>query len=204
MCLTFFTHTPFFPTLSILFLIDSWGAALPTAKVAALPDSGFFLDYNATTTATAYGSIMRWVFSAMNSTNGVPAACVAANPTDPARCIFAEHVSPTLSVPFFPMQSSYDSWQAGNDLQSKDVAAINTYGQKLRSLVETNLLGTNPHNGVFLDACFHHCGDWGITIDGDSTAVAFQTWYNNIGKQGAKQEWVNRSAYPCTACCNIA
>jgi len=188
--------------LSTYLHADEWGAALPGTKVVALPDSGFFLDYNSS--ANGYSSSMRWVFDAMNSTGGVPAACRAANPSDPALCIFAEHVAPTLKVPFFPMQSQYDSWQIGNDLRNKDQAAINAYGLKLRGLVEKNLLATNTHNGVFLDACYHHCGDWGITIDGDSTAVAFQTWYNSLGTAGAKQEWVNRSSYPCASCCTIA
>ena len=88
--------------LSTFLHADTWGAALPTAKVVALPDSGFFRNYNATNTATDYGSIMRWVFSAMNSTGGVPAACVSANSADPALCIFAENVAPTLKVSPIP------------------------------------------------------------------------------------------------------
>ena len=49
--------------------------------------------------------------SAMNSTGGLPAACIAANPANPSVCIFAEGVSPTLKTPFFPLQSQFDSWQ---------------------------------------------------------------------------------------------
>ena len=94
--------------LSTFLHADEWGAALPTAKVTAMPDSGFFLDFNATA-GGGYGAGMRWVFGAMNSSGGVPAACVAANAADPAKCIFAEHVAPTLKVPFFPLQSKYDS-----------------------------------------------------------------------------------------------
>ena len=80
---------------------DAWGAALPGAKVTAMPDSGFFLDYNATAAGgrMGYGQLMRWVCSAMNSTGGLPAACVAANPSDPCKCIFAEHVVATAKVP---------------------------------------------------------------------------------------------------------
>ncbi len=130
---------------------DEWAAALPpTTKVAALPDSGFFLDYNATENG-GYGNLMRWVFSAMNSTNGVPAACRAANPDDPAKCIFAEHVAPTLKTPFFPLQSEYDSWQVGNDLDNKTDSAINAYGAMLTQRLQDNLLSTNPQNGAFLD-----------------------------------------------------
>ena len=54
---------------------------------------------------------MIWLFNRFNSTGGVPASCIAANPTNMSRCIFAEGVAPTLKTPFFPLQSEYDSWQ---------------------------------------------------------------------------------------------
>lgn len=185
---------------------DEWGAALPNAKVTAMPDSGFFLDYNATANK-GYGSLMRWVFSAMNSSGGVPAACIAANSDDPARCIFAEHVVPYSKVPLFPLQSKYDSWQIGNDLDNKTPAAINAWGTKLRGLVEENLLGPTRLNGVFLDSCNHHCGEWGITIDGQPTALAHQQWYRTLSVSGSKKEWNQNGttpAYPCASCCKIA
>jgi hypothetical protein len=185
---------------------DAWGAALPNAKkVTALPDSGFFLDFNATGSRLGYGALMRWVCGAMNSTGGLPAACVAANPADPCKCIFAEHVVATAKVPLFPLQSKYDSWQIGNDLDNKDPAAINAWGAKLQGLVEGNLLGAEKPNGVFLDSCNHHCGAWGITIDGQPTQLAHQTWYNNLGVSGAKKEWTNRTvSFPCASCCKVA
>ena len=221
--------------LSTFLHADEWRAALPpAAKVAALPDSGFFLlvprrppplapffpplippttahclpslhrDYNYTQNM-GYGQTMRWVFSRMNASGGVPAACVAANPADPARCIFAEHVAPTLRTPFFPMQSQYDSWQARNVLANASSApAMNAFGALLRARLERSLLAPSPHNGVFLDACYHHCGNWGMTIDGQTTAAAFGAWWDALGTAGAKQEWVNSSAYPCTSCCAIA
>ena len=184
---------------------DEWGAALPNAKVTAMPDSGFFLDYNATAGSRGgYGQLMRWVCSAMNSTGGLPAACVAANPSDPCKCIFAEHVVATAKVPLYPLQSKYDSWQIGNDLDNKDPQAINAWGAKLQGLVEANLLGAGRPSGVFLDSCNHHCGAWGITIDGQPTQLAHQAWYNSLGVAGAKKEWTNNTvAYPCAACCKV-
>jgi hypothetical protein len=176
---------------------------LPAAKVVAMPDSGFFLDYNYTQGA-GYGALMRWVYAGMNSSGGVPAACAAANPDDPARCIFAEHVAPTLKTPFFPINSRYDSWQQRNILVSNNASQINAYAKLFEARVEANLLAASPSNGAFLDACSHHCGSWGIEIDGDSTGVAMQKWYNSIGRAGAKQLWANETSYPCAACCAIA
>jgi hypothetical protein len=162
------------------------------------------LDYNYTQ-GVGYAQTMRWVYRAMNSSGGVPAACRAANPADPARCIFAEHVSPTLATPFFPLQSQYDSWQARNVLvNATSVPAMNTFGRLLRERLERSLLATNPSNGVFLDACYHHCYNWNMVIDGQTTAAAFGQWWASLGAAGAKQEWVNGSSYPCTACCAIS
>lgn len=196
--------------LSTYLHMDEWAAAIhavsPSAKVVAMPDSGFFLDYNATEGA-GYGASLRWVHDRMNGTHGVPAACRAANPTDPAKCIFAEHVSPTLATATFPLQSEYDAWQVGNELfvKSDNASAINPYGALLVSRLEADLLGAspNPGHGAFLDSCFHHCGEWGsIKIDGQEQAGAFAEWYAALGTAGAKKEWKQGKAYPCAACCH--
>lgn len=96
---------------------------------------------------------MRWVFNAMNAAGGVPAACAAANPSDPALCIFAETAVKYLKTPTFPLQSMYDSWQQGNILFSSTPADVNTYGALLTKTLGATLLPSNPDSGVFLDAC---------------------------------------------------
>lgn len=191
--------------LSTFLHADEWAAALPGVQVVAMPDSGFFLDYNTTTPGkTGYGTALRWVYNRMNGTGGVPAACRAANPNDEAKCIFAEHVAPTLKTPFFPLQSQYDSWQVGNDLMNNTAAAVNTYGQLLSQRVQTDLLAANPNHGVFLDSCYHHCGDeWdAISIDGQKQSAAFQQWYTTLGVNGAKKFWNQNQVYPCNSCCS--
>ena len=79
--------------LSTYLHADSWRSAIqaasPSARVVAVPDSGFFLNYNASKARTPFGAGMRWVYNRMNGTGGVPAACAAANAADPALCIFA-------------------------------------------------------------------------------------------------------------------
>jgi hypothetical protein len=47
----------------------------------------------------------------MNSTSGVNDACIAANAGSEWKCIFAEHTSPHIKTPIFPLQGEYDSWQ---------------------------------------------------------------------------------------------
>jgi hypothetical protein len=194
--------------LSTFLHADSWAAALPAdATVVAMPDSGFFLDYNATNVAFSYEDLMRWVYTRMNATASVYApACGAANSADPALCIFSEYVSRTMSTPTFPLQSQYDSWQVGNDLFAKsgDKSAINAYGALLTARVETDLLAAAPaKHGVFLDSCYHHCGNEfnAVTVDGMSQATAMQAWYNSLGQAGARKEWKQGQVYPCAACC---
>eukprot|EP00698_Gefionella_okellyi_P004336 TRINITY_DN14011_c0_g1_i1.p1 TRINITY_DN14011_c0_g1~~TRINITY_DN14011_c0_g1_i1.p1 ORF type:complete len:386 (-),score=77.54 TRINITY_DN14011_c0_g1_i1:67-1224(-) len=176
--------------------VDWWHELLRGRKVVGLPDSGFFLDFES---AANYHNGMMWVFQAMNSTRGVNDECVIAHSRthDEWMCIFAEHVSPFIRTPLFAMQSQYDAWQIGNDLDSKDPAAINKYGARLTQLVKTNLLN-QPQHGAFLDSCDHHCGDWGnIVIDGDNIAQAFQKFYNG----GSQKLWEQAKTYPCDACC---
>ena len=73
-----------------------------------MPDSGFFLDAEQ---GPKYHSNMQWVFTYMNSTSGVNDACIAGNAGNEWKCIFAEHTSPFIKTPIFPLQGEYDSWQ---------------------------------------------------------------------------------------------
>ena len=108
---------------------DWWCDAIRTAtggslsKCAALPDSGFFLDYESPH-ATAvpppakykggyFRAYMGWAFDAFNASGGLHADCVAAmaNRGTPNLCMFAEHTAPFIHTPLFALQSEYDSWQ---------------------------------------------------------------------------------------------
>ena len=187
---------------------DSWRDAIlassPNAKVVAVPDSGFFLNYNASAHRAPYGASMRWVFDRGNGTGGVPPACLAANPSDPALCMFAEVVSRTMATPTLAQQSTYDSYQVGSILEVPDsnVSAINAYGRLVAARVQADLIATSPNHGVFLDSCFHHVEEWNdITIEGATISQALAEFYGSVGKPGAKRVWAQGQAYPCAACC---
>lgn len=169
------------------------------AKMVCMPDSGFFLDYEG---PPKYHSGMIWAFRAQNSTSGVNQACISAHQRtgDTQMCMFAEHTAPFVQTPTFPLQSAYDSWQCPNDLGSNDPTLINQWGANLTRLVQQNLLipGQGRHS-VFLDSCYHHCGEWGsIRINGDTQPIAFQKWYE--GQQ--KQPYIQNKPYKCDACCS--
>eukprot|EP00040_Diaphanoeca_grandis_P032659 m.198465 g.198465 ORF g.198465 m.198465 type:complete len:410 (-) comp32695_c3_seq1:82-1311(-) len=184
--------------------VDNWAdlltTAAPKAKVRGMPDSGFFLD---TEHQPMYHSNMQWVFNYMNSTSGVNDACIAANVGMEWKCIFAEHTSPHIKTPIFPLQGEYDSWQMCCDLgaETKDnvtVPLINSWGANLTALVHANLLSSGVAHGIFLDSCLHHCGAWGqILIDGMVQGPAFQKWYET-GTDGVH---IQGKTYPCPNCC---
>lgn len=191
---------------------DHWASRVPrSVKVAALPDSGFFLDEQFisasvadTTTPGNYHDGLVWVFHQMNSTSGVNDACIEAHARsgDTELCIFAEHTAPHIKTPTFPLQSEYDSWQTGHVLPvSTNATMVNQMGANMTARVHANLL-SQPQHGIFLDSCHHHCGEWGdITIDGDNQAQAFMAFYNGIGDRHAKKVWIQGQTYPCDACC---
>lgn len=165
---------------------DTWAAALPKARVVAMPDSGFFLNYAAPDVTPTYPQRMQWTYENANVSGGglLSPKCIAAHAGEEYLCMFAENLAPTLATPTFALQSIYDSYQIGAILHANasDAAAVNTYGALLRTRLHAALL-SNPKNGAAIDACYHHCGrtswsDIGFAgIDFDHTqGEAFASW----------------------------
>jgi len=95
--------------------------ASPRLRVfKAAPASGFFLNHtSAGGGGFVYGAQMRAVFGFMNSSAGVPAACLArVGPGRGHECITAAGVWPTMATPTFVQNSAVDSWQLGCVLTS--------------------------------------------------------------------------------------
>eukprot|EP01125_Pyxidicula_operculata_P008327 TRINITY_DN2804_c0_g1_i1.p2 TRINITY_DN2804_c0_g1~~TRINITY_DN2804_c0_g1_i1.p2 ORF type:complete len:360 (+),score=63.23 TRINITY_DN2804_c0_g1_i1:1188-2267(+) len=177
--------------------VDWWKSILPrTAKVVGMPDSGFFLDYE---TSRNYHGMMVWVFEQMNSTAGLNQRCISAHQAtkDTWKCIFAEHTSPFIQTPMFPLQSQFDSWQLDNILgNNTDVALVNKFGTILLDRVTKSLLD-RAQNSIWLHSCSDHCGGWGnIHIEGHVMATAFQQWYD-----GSLHRYFQGKPFPCTECC---
>eukprot|EP01127_Copromyxa_protea_P000669 TRINITY_DN10572_c0_g1_i1.p1 TRINITY_DN10572_c0_g1~~TRINITY_DN10572_c0_g1_i1.p1 ORF type:complete len:364 (+),score=65.55 TRINITY_DN10572_c0_g1_i1:74-1093(+) len=180
--------------------VDWWASHFSSSvKVRGLPDSGFFLDYNSPlANVPQYGTNLRWVFKEMNCTFGVNQDCIKANVAAPEKCMFAEHTGPHIKIPIFPLQSMFDSWQSAHILGSNETAPMNKYGQLLEKRIKASVL-SNSKNGLFLDSCFHHCGEWdAINIGGQDSARAFDSWYKT-GKNGAH---LQNKVYPCEGCCH--
>ena len=192
---------------------DTWAAALPGARVVAMPDSGFFLNYEAGSVPAneTFPARMRWTFDNANVSGGglLPPACTAAHPGAEWLCMFAENLAPTLRTPTFALQSVHDTYQVAAILHAaaNDTGAINAFGALLRGKLHQALLDGGGAHGGAVDACSHHCGGtaWGgIGFAGGggggvTQGGAFEAWYSGKGRVFEQNE-----AYPCAACCNSA
>jgi O-palmitoleoyl-L-serine hydrolase len=87
-------------------------ARAPTAKVWSLPDSGIFLDsMDYASKQHSYRALFQNFMKISNEEVDPPTAeCVAANPTEKWKCMFAEYISDHIKVPLFAIESMYDSW----------------------------------------------------------------------------------------------
>jgi len=204
--------------LSTYLHADQWKLALPNrAFVAAMPDGGFFLDWDASkpaTSAHSYAHELRANFYDFQARGGVNQDCIETHEDaggDEADCYFAEHTVPFIETPLFALQSVVDSWQLGNELgNSKDPSVVNNYrNATTRRLLE--LLTTNKKHGGFIDSCVHHCGMWDVLHVGETRmADAFTQWYTGqrkaweTGVPQSSTTWWQREAFPCAKCCGSA
>jgi len=123
-------------------------------------------------------------------------------------------------IPVFVLQSRFDSsnirrlqWGGIRDFGHEVTRRLNaSEGQFVSSRRSDDMVP----QGLFLDACFHHCMKWSeISIDGISAPVAFsafmrtaEEWHD--GRQtksglGAQEYWLQQvydeMNLPCTDCC---
>eukprot|EP00042_Codosiga_hollandica_P055950 m.794540 g.794540 ORF g.794540 m.794540 type:complete len:405 (-) comp59238_c0_seq16:80-1294(-) len=168
--------------LATYFHSDYIASFFPTAIVKAMPVSGFFLNVTNLVGASVYGEQMANVFSFQNSTGGVHPACLAANPTNPAACIFAENTYPYVQTPIFPLNSMYDTWQLSCILtstispeacdtfaawsscisnpeacNSTQIQTLQSYGKVFLDRFTSAPTFTRSQNGAFIDSCLGHC-----------------------------------------------
>ena len=175
-------------------------------KIVGLADSGFFLEFEPTITPTItnYTGMMRWLYYSMNVTIGAGNDCKLHNLDHPYRCIFSQYMSQHIAVPMFALQSRFDAWQIPciasvvNASNNQNYDYINHFGQTFVQKLETSFL-KHSRNGVFLDSCYHHCGEWDqIKIDGMQQADAFDKFYHG----NEINVWYQSQLFPCNTCCS--
>jgi hypothetical protein len=179
----------------------------PTVKrYKAAAVSGFFLNHTNVDGVPVYPLQMVNVFHMQNATNGVNAQCVAANPTSPARCIFAENTYPFIQTPFFVANSMYDAWSLANILTvnqadshkwsqciqdlgnctDKQVKVLNGLWQvQFLERIMTSSNFWQNRNGCFVHSIVKHCGEesrlWNaeVKIGGLYVNQAWGQWYSD-------------------------
>ena len=164
----------------------------------AMPDSGFFLDYEG---AGEYDMCMRWLFDYQNTSIALNEQCVKEQ-TDAHKCMFAQYTVPYIESRVLALQSRFDTYQTGSELRSNDTADINTYGNVLMETVLQSFEGC-AHSVVFLDSCAHHTGLWGDIVIGGQNAVQVQLdFWNSNRSASTSAVYFQDEAYPCDECCS--
>ena len=102
--------------LSSMLHVDRLADRLPSARVRAVPGSGWFPEADVPSYPTpprTYALRMRGAARAHRAVP--PRRCAAARPRDAWRCFFAEHLVPSVASPIFVLNSLYDAWQWRNE-----------------------------------------------------------------------------------------
>merc|ERR1712019_124973 len=99
---------------------------------------------------------------------------------DPALCFMSPHMQDTIRTPFFVFNSKYDSWQLGNELQSKwttkaEQDAVIQYG--LDFMQQFAPVAASPKNGAFITSCICHGCPWPqLTLEGKTSYQHYAAW----------------------------
>lgn len=168
-----------------------------TAFVAVLSDSGVFPEQQKQQRQPQQHSALlefpqfRWIHANTNVSGSLPAGCLQAG--FGWRCMHIGVALPHVRTPVFVLQSLADSWHVASLV---DNGTLPTLAARIRDAVVPAI---RPPHGGLLDACFHHCEQWGkIGCGGQSNADAFMRWY-----QSRLRCWLrSRSKYPSSNCSN--
>jgi len=182
------------------YVYDEWVKPLG-ANFLAMPDSGFFLQYEGT---GKYVTGLNWVYQYQNASASMNVECMQKHDEDDKHlCMFAQQTAPYVHVKMFPLQSRFDSWQTDCELESKNPKVINEYGTNFTQIFEaTYLNGTQykEQHAAWLESCYHHCWNFDtIVIDNFYPYQAqFEVYYGNLTHS---KFWFQEEVYPCSTCC---
>eukprot|EP00746_Dinoflagellata_sp_MGD_P016026 gnl/MRDRNA2_/MRDRNA2_135948_c0_seq1.p1 gnl/MRDRNA2_/MRDRNA2_135948_c0~~gnl/MRDRNA2_/MRDRNA2_135948_c0_seq1.p1 ORF type:complete len:383 (+),score=28.47 gnl/MRDRNA2_/MRDRNA2_135948_c0_seq1:96-1244(+) len=189
--------------VAVFMQIDFWAKAgwLPKdAHFGGLPDSGYYLWTNTTTSWTQPVAELHNISSVLNP------ECVAAESFATAwRCIDAEVVSPFLRTPVFALQSRYDSNQltyspcrskSGKEYDS----CVQSYGENLTDSIHKWMKPRKVLHGAFVDACSRHCSKTAVggPVKGVTPHQALASWWTDPNSSWL---WDQPGSYPCAQCC---
>jgi hypothetical protein len=188
-------------------------AVAPSARVVAVPDSGFFMDVPDFSGNRALWQSFAQTFAFHNATGpgSTSPACLAAKAAaDQWQCVMAPYLLPFISTPLFISQSFADSWQSGAVMglpcspgtckDNATEAAVEAYMAVFRLQMLAQLapaLNSAGRHGAYISSCFRHGtaeydGAWTQwLVQNQTQAQTFATWYTGSGAR----RWASASGF---------
>jgi O-palmitoleoyl-L-serine hydrolase len=181
-----------------------------SVKVACISESGLFWDADGLGAGPANMAFHSLTMGGIELHRPeLPIAC-RERFGEPSKCMFAQHLFPYITYPYFLFQSRFDHVQT--DLMwglSKSDVPI--FGFNMTTLVLASFLeGHERDRGAFLDACTYHCVSAEVHINGVNQVQALQQWYEHLsavtGQGGLNREyvWLQPDEFPCSGCCGVS
>jgi hypothetical protein len=155
---------------------------------------------------------LKFVYQSMNASSGVDQTCLEHYGTAEGwMCMFPQYSARFVDTPSFVLQAKFDTSHTAQILGSTNTVAVNSYGNMLENLLDETVFAS-PQHGGFVDACYHHSGQFAfLEADGLTAAAAFEAWYTGTSQEGQKV-WRQTDAFPapqscpcpcsCRECCN--
>ncbi|XP_026748996.2 palmitoleoyl-protein carboxylesterase NOTUM [Galleria mellonella] len=179
-------------------------------RVAAVADSGWFLDRPARARRSSANAVAKFGHSLWHGTP--PPACVRRYPTEPWLCYFGYRLYPHIRTPLFVFQYLFDSAQlAAEGVRSPRTReqwdAVHQTGAALRSSLK-------HVRATFAPACLAHGAlarpEWlAINVSGVTLPRAIGCWEQRLGSGGkraragcAPRRLIERCSWPqCNSSC---
>ena len=106
-----------------------------------------------------FAATTKLAYALHNSTGHVPAACRAAFPSEPWKCIFAQYRLPSVVAPYLLYASQYDAFQLDNNVGHAapfvvpaEVAYVAASAQRTRAFFKQ----LAPTVAIYSSTCFNH------------------------------------------------
>ena len=188
-------------------------AALPAStKFVAVPDAGFFLDLPNTLGVHAWRDALNSGYQTWNGTGSIDQVCILAETSDPTRCHFPEvMLQHQVKVPFFVLNSMYDTFHVGSILQlgcspanqgscsATQLRDLQSYRDQFLATVQKTVK-SQPTFGMFASGCLQHeeaCRDedfFGISLPDGKThpsTLVFKWFTTSEQTIGIDVRWPN-------------
>lgn len=154
--------------------------------VRAAPNVGYFLDHdNFKHDDNNYTAWMKYIHHMQNLTSGSDGgllpACEKAYPETKHYCFMSPHMQQFIQTPFFMFNSKYDSWQLGNELQTKwdtkeEQDAVIQYGEDF--MEQFKPVQSESQNGAMITSCICHGCPWAqLELEGKTSYQHYADWY---------------------------